>query len=594
MPVMPRRIALLVAWLVPAWWLFDRHAAFSLDWGQNLWMTGYCGAYWRAHGVLPMTFNSASGVGSPLPLFYGYVLYPLLAPLAAFLGSALALRCGILAVLALQVHAGQAAVKHIIPHWRVGFAITLSAVWSIYALTDLYNRSALPEYFASSLSVAAVGYLVAATSEPQIHRGRFFGWLAALCGLLAAGSHPPTAAMTGIVMVGAVGVLGAMALGRGKLRRGYASLGGAWAAAVVSAVILIPWIELKLLFLPQLSAVAPPGPLMYLRDRCDTWLGRFSLLPYDPTRRLAPAAVSTPFLEATVSGGLLILLIWTASLWWRLRRAKAYPVISGWERSAPAMFGVSILGFAWLTLASLPVGAGIWPEFLSHYIQFGYRLVTPANLALLLGVLAAGSAAARRGAFKLRRRETTLVATGVLLFTGLGVMIKLGHAGAIRGETSPPEYGFGGDRAPIVTRGNDYLDSLHGTPGMWPALSAEDHRTAAQISLPVDATAEHFGRVSAAQLDQAAPGWCVTNITAFAWSALKVNGRFAQAGELEHWENHLAVRVPAGHSTIEWSWQPDRRWLLLHRLGRWTLVVALAVTALWALAIKQRMPSLGV
>ncbi|MGH7997708.1 MAG: hypothetical protein ACREFX_15285, partial [Opitutaceae bacterium] len=179
--------AAAVAIAAPMAWLFDLHGRFYFDWDHSMWLVGYVGEYWRVHGALPMVLNSGSGVGSPLPIFYGFLLYPLLAPLAAWLGAALAVRIGIAALLLLQFHALVSAGRKVWGRSPLVFATACTVLWSVYEMTDLYNRSDLPEYFATGFLFAFVGYAVAAAAARRSVSAFFYGWMAVLCVVLSCG-----------------------------------------------------------------------------------------------------------------------------------------------------------------------------------------------------------------------------------------------------------------------------------------------------------------------------------------------------------------------------------------------------------------------
>ena len=88
--------------VAPLLLLVDLPANLPQDWSNHLWMIGYYGDYFRAHGSLPTVMNTGPAVGLAQPVFYAWLFYPWLGILAAATGAALAVRVAVLAMLAGQ------------------------------------------------------------------------------------------------------------------------------------------------------------------------------------------------------------------------------------------------------------------------------------------------------------------------------------------------------------------------------------------------------------------------------------------------------------------------------------------------------------
>jgi hypothetical protein len=252
-----RGLAYLLAILGPLVLLFDSKAVFypSFDWNNNRWLIAYYGEYFWRHFTMPSVLNSMPAVGLTSPMFYGYLLYPLLGLPSIAVGADLAVRLGCLAMVAVQFYALLSAGRTAFGHRGLAYAIAVAAVWSTYSLTNLYNRSAIPEYFATGFLAASVGFAVCAGGESDPTRSAFNVWMMGVMAVLAAGSHPPTAVMGGVCFIG-FGVLYARSWFQSGPTISGVGLTASAGIATLGALALAPWVYLNLV----------------IGRRLDTWL----------------------------------------------------------------------------------------------------------------------------------------------------------------------------------------------------------------------------------------------------------------------------------------------------------------------------------
>jgi hypothetical protein len=583
--------------LVPLVLLFDLTSVFYFDWGNNLWLTAYYGEYLRHHLSLPVTVNTVPSIGSPLPLFYGYLFYPAVAALSAAVGSALAIRIALLLLAVFQFYALLAAGARTFRHRGVSTLVAVSVLWSTYSLTNLYNRSDITEYFATNLLVSCVAFVVAAASEPSRRERRFFGWAAFVSALVAAGTHPPTAVLAAplLLLICAPLALGALRSRREVRWAHWAPVG---AFACLGALILSPWVYATLRMRERLVVIRDwkSAPMTYFPDRCDSFIERFCPFPYDAGSTLqGTAKVSTPYLEAPVIFGLVILLAWNLALLAR-RRGEAPPEAAGptrWEGASGWILAAALAWFALMTALSLSpslAGLSLFRE-LGPMIQFAYRLVSHCNAALLAAVFASGALVVRRGGY-LRHGQATRIVVAIGLVVALeGVAIKLQHADAITVHPDLADYALHGDRSWLVTYGNFSLDWPYSTPDFVKALPDETAQGAPWAIFPVGARGEGFGRVGGIEVSEASEGWVMTNAIVFPWTGILVNGRAAAPADLATNNHFLAIRLPAGRSKLEWIWSPEPVWSALHPLSVAAYALVLLVTLVW-IAVRILSPLL--
>jgi hypothetical protein len=82
----------LITLLLPLSLLLNPNGVFypPADWNNNLWIIGYTGNILKSHFYFPNVFSASNAVGVATPMFYGYLIYPALGLLSAFVGADLA------------------------------------------------------------------------------------------------------------------------------------------------------------------------------------------------------------------------------------------------------------------------------------------------------------------------------------------------------------------------------------------------------------------------------------------------------------------------------------------------------------------------
>ncbi len=575
-------VAYVTAVVAPLLLLMDPSASFPEDWSHHLWMIGYYGEYFRQHGDMPVVMNIASVVGVAQPVFYGYLLYPLLAPLSAILGAAWALRIGVALITTVQFCAVLTAGRNIFRNAALNYTVAASVVWATYSLTNLYNRGAIAEYFATASLVTAVAFAAAMATETSSARRYFFGWLAGCFLVLTVGAHPPTAVLTSAFMV-LVGLCAAPGVFTGQLkvtRRTAALLG---AAAGLGAIILAPWVYACHLFSDKLSVAQISRTFFFCFERCDSLWGRFAPFPYDlQSTESGITDFGTAYLEAPINVVLLAIAVWNLEL---LRRArKQIPSAAGLRFSV--IETLLALALAWfLFLAALSVSPSVADNFrfFAPYVQYAYRLVSHCNVALLVAVFTSGVLVAKGGGYHRFRHETNVVIAACLATAVLGLLIKLQHAGVVTRQHDTPEFAFGNDhRAKLISQRHAQLVEAYDVPTFAPSLDKTEADHALTIALPVGMAGAAFGKVGSAKIELKKPGWVGTNVAVFPWTKLLVNGEELPAVQTARKDRFFALHLPQGTHDIQAVFQPDRWWVLLHRLSQITVMIVLAISTAWA------------
>jgi hypothetical protein len=559
-----RRLGALAVVALPLALLADLGENFYYDWHNHQWFIGYFGEYFRQHGTMPTALNIEGAVGMPQPVFYGFLLYPALGLLSAAMGASLTIRVAALAAYLVQFAAVYMAGKKACGSRLPGFALATAATWSIHAMTNLYNRSALTEFFAVAFLTTAVAWGAMALMEGHGVRRRLWLWLAAIFGVLTVGSHPPTA----LVGSGFVALLAAPILALAWRRRAEFAkdIRVVVAVALLAGVTVAPWVHANLRFQKELGIVGRCTEIMLEPQRTDWVWVRLSPVPFDPeVLAKGKLAGGTPHVEASIVFALLVLGVWNAIL---LCRNPAGPK-AGEESPARWFLILGVVWFALMLAASLTRPMADALRFLAPYVQFATRFTSHANLGLLVAVLASAALVARRGGYARHPRATIAIMTAALAISLAGVIVKLGHGLAVKEPGGEERFALRGDRT-------------------LPEVEAAKAKAALRVAFPVGARGRDFGVVREVAVELAKPGWVVTNVVAFPWSRVTVNRAEVPAAQSARAGHLWAVHLPAGRHKFAWEWRPAQSWRWLHGGSLVAGVVMLVVACVLVWNVRRR------
>ncbi|MEO6875786.1 MAG: hypothetical protein ABI222_13290 [Opitutaceae bacterium] len=576
-----RRILLGIAYaaavVAPLFLLLDPRAVFLRDWPIHVWIIDYYAEYFRQHGDLPTVINLVPAVGVAMPVFYGCLLYPVLGVVAALVGSALTLRVALALMLVIQFVALLSAGRKIFGHRGIAYTVAVSVIWATYSLTNLYNRGAIAEYFATGFYVTALAFGAAAVIAPPGSARRFSGWLTGCFLLLAIGAHPPTAVLAAVflVLLGLASLVGWRREWWQLTGKDYGLLSG---LLILVGLVLAPWLYANLGPGAKLAITLSPGGFHFRPDHCDTFWARFAPFPYDESSVMDGLnTIGVPYLEAPINVVLLGILLWNLELIRRSWRIRTGPATTG-GLATGAIVIVAIGWFLFLAAFSLSPGLAACFQFLAPYIQYVYRLVSHCNAALLVAVLASGVLVVRHDGYRRFHHHTQLVLAVGLTVAVLGLFIKLQHAAA----TEAPD-----DREIFLTSGQIEIAKAYQVPGLVRELSSAEVRQATNIYFPVNAPGSSFGSVGAVRVRLEHPRWVQTNAMVFPWMKLELDGWVVSTDQLAQVGQLLALHVPAGVHVIRPFWQPDPVWLRLYRISQAAFGLMLVITLAWS-AVRLR------
>jgi hypothetical protein len=595
------KIAGFLVCLLPLSLLVDPRSTFFVDWFNHLWLIEYSGEYIKDHGSIPPTLLTTTLVGIPVLIFYAGKFYAVTGLISAFVGSAIAFRIVALLVLLLQFWHVERAVRSTTQIKALPLVVATIVTWGIYPLTNLYNRSALTEFVAVALLTASGACLFVLIFQLQNGVKSYYDVVAfGLFYVAAALTHPLTA-MFGCIFLLPMGLVAFAVMRRPWL----IAVGGF--SAIMCALVLSPWCYAVRRFSHALLLTNPAYMKNTFRkagffpDSIDSLWSRLSPLPVDFRSILKGTDVSTPYLDAQIMFPVIVLLGGLAWVW--CRRNRGSPVET-------RVLLILILCLS-AVFCSLFLAVSVDPNLAEIFggvfdvLQFPYRLTTYVNLELLICVLAlAGLLRDSSENAKVDGRLNKAVLGTSVLISLCALESKLVHASAVRSvepitkilwlsQALGPQWtnGPGGHwypgmpnqeseliRLPVLFYGYSAYTVTEGFATK-PASGASEELPI--FFLPNDST--HFGRLDRIEVDLTKPTLVITNVQAFPWNRLIVDGVKQDLSRVattpaRAFSNGTqpvveTILLPAGKHVLEYRFSPDLAWRILDRIS-WIALVA--------------------
>jgi hypothetical protein len=576
------------ALLTACWYLWPLKANFNADWYNLKWAIGYSGEYFRHHATMPAVFNTAQWGGIPAPIFYGNIGYPVLGLFSAILAPGMVIRLSVVLLFAFQYHWIVQAVGQLqSPRW-VGHAVACLVIWATYSFTNLFNRSALLEFIATSLLVCALSVAILLVRAPSRALERRYASRMMLCLVISAGTHPITA-MFGIPFFCVAGLIlwHEMRDNKEQRRSILRALIRLFPAALAC---LSSWLYATAKFANHLTIRQYSRSVLFWPDSWDHWLTRFYPIPLDPRVRpgVSLQEIAEPYLDAQVNVPLLILFLALCVAIFSVRKEIRN---SGTVLLAVFIPAALLAFFTWISLS--PESYHYLPSIF-EMIQFAYRAVTYQNLSLLFGVLlllmAIPKVSSTYSSGVLERPMFRGIASACIVLSLFGVVVKGPHIRASR--TTYKDNGAyllpgTAERQSRIALPSQYLQFAdYATPDLFVPLTDEESMIAAPLTFSFDSK-DDFGAAQPAQIALNETSWIRTNILAFPWNHIEVDGHDAPRSEIRRdSKSGIALRVPAGNHQLEVRFIPDSAWEVLRVISLLSLFGWLFFEI--AMSVKQR------
>jgi len=570
-----------------------RTDGFYIDWWNHLWMTNYFGLYFEHNFDFPFVINTNNfgGIGNPSPLFYGYLFYPVLGLLSNFLNADLTLRLAFFYLWLLQFTAIYKVFFQQTENRLISLTITALCLWTIYPLTNIYNRSALTEAFATGfLTVTFCCLILFLQEEKWSLKLRYLNFLG-LSMTMVIGSHPITG-LYGSCFLMSVFLINLFSRTRSYpvKFKDFLTLFG---AGSLSFFIILPWIYVIYEFAKNLK-ISSEAHVILFPESIDFFLSRFLPFPLDLRSLVYGFKVEggTPFLETQINVPLGIFWLWLTFSLIRIDRIFSSTVHQHnrtyikWYRSPTFFFSILLFILTtWMSLSTSPY------KFLPQYfqnIEFAYRMVSYQNLSIIFAVFIL----LNHWPKDLNKKDTNfskalpIVTTICLSFAFMSCLEKNMHGLAIVGFSKPeiPQ-----NLEESIQLNRQYYGAYKYTVNNIPEIKDKKFIHA---NFTVDMSSGFGRKVSPVKINLIKKQWIRTNIQAFTWNQLYVNGKPVEkeqlrrvignvdTGKLTMNTYHLAFQLPPGNHTIRYHFRPTQLYSVLRTVSLCLLASWIGVTIL--------------
>ena len=286
---------------------------FYIDWWNHLWMTNYFAVFFDHNFSFPIIINTNNfgGIGNPSPIFYGYLFYPIFGILGSAINTDIALRLPFFFLWLVQFVALYKVFKKTTDSRLISLTITAMSLWTIYPLTNIYNRSALTEAYATGLLTVSFCCLILFLHENKSKHDLRYLSLLGLSITLVIGSHPITG-LYGSCFLGLIFLIhmtNFKKIPKNILKKILLLFG----AGIFSLLIISPWLYVLFEFNGNLRISSHPHVEIF-SESIDYPLSRFLPFPLDLRSLVYGFKVEggTPFLETQTNIPLGIFWIWLA------------------------------------------------------------------------------------------------------------------------------------------------------------------------------------------------------------------------------------------------------------------------------------------
>lgn len=529
--------------------LLDLRNIFAVDWNNHLWLIEYFGESIK-HLKVPDVLNTQQLVGIPTTLFYAQKFYVIMGLFSAFLGSAIVVRVMVFLVFLLQFYQVYRAASKTGSHRHTSICIAIIVTWAIYPLTNLYNRSALTEFFAVAFLTCSLASFLCVILNPKDRVSRYDIVAMGLYFVIAATTHPLTALFGGLFM----GILGIITLFFCEKSRRLWFMAYFTITAILSILILSPWAYFLHLFKDKIYLGSPIDSEAcflgggFFPNSIDNVLSRLSLVPIDFRSIKKGLDVSTPYLDAQIMMPLLIIM---GVFFYIGRRDKVKKAqLNMFERAI--ILASALILFIALAESFFPNILMWWVSFFD-ILQFPYRLTSYINLSILAILIVF---AGRKSMANVNNQQIINLCLAFCIGISFSsLVLKLDHAAAIKQKSTKINEAYW---SPLPFRSTRHLNELP-----WTFYAAEPYSVTdgfAKNTLPGVfpvifrdfnvLNGKKFGQLEAMTVNLTEPTLVITNVQPFPWNQIVVNKMPQVQSQIFIVGKREAVFLPKGGSYL--------------------------------------------
>jgi hypothetical protein len=567
---------------------FFPRGGYTSDWYNSTWLAAYYGEYFRKHFEFPLVIHTQQWLGITFPIFYGFNLYPLLGGLSAVCGPHFAIRVITVLAWTLQFCLVYQVIKQVARSSVKALIVAALMSWATYPLTNLYNRSAYPEFLATSLLLSSLMSWLLIVYETQVRKKYLYGSLFVLTLCVLGGSHAITF-FYGVFWVGALVLVTTFNDFKKDPRAFKHHLVIISIAGLSFILVMMPWLYALLLFKNQLIRLNDSVSGLSYNEGIDWFWVRMFPLPLDYRSLVGGVSTATSGLDAQINIPLLLLTIWT--FYTLVHRASLKIVLR--SRNG-IVFGILSVGFLLALYISLDPRSNAWVGAFTGKLQIAYRMPSYINLTLLMGLIALWEIPVKQEAHNrdLNSQNETILLTLVTTLAFCGVLLKVLDASIILPEGDRLGYPrLRGNREELLRVPTSFYSlQNYAVEGEIRDLSSEEIKASKRVAIPV-LNGQNFGEVGEAQIETTQDKtWLVTNVYIFPWNHITLNGEVVPTALVRSAEEALAIQLPsAGNYRIGYQFVPDMLWLVLRRISSYTMaVILLACSTVLGLQLRLK------
>ena len=565
---------------------FFQTQGFYIDWWNHLWMTNYFSVFFEHNFSFPMIINTNNfgGIGNPSPLFYGYLFYPILGILGSAINADIALRLPFFFLWLVQFVALYKVFNKISDSRLISLTVTALSLWTIYPLTNIFNRSALTEAYATGLLTVSFCCLILFLHENKRKHNLRYLSLLGLSITLVIGSHPITG-LFGSCFLGIIFLIHIINLKKNpeKILKKIPLLFG---VGIFSLLILSPWLYVLFEFGENLR-ISTNSYVRIFPNNIDFFLSRFLPFPLDLRALVYGFKVEggTPFLETQTNVPLGIFFIWLAYSFSNRNIISKNPSDKQKKpqfelfKFPEVILSICLFGLTtFMSLSKIPYE--YLPNFFKN-IEFGYRMVYYQNLSIIFAVYSLFNAS-QKNLINIEKTKfkkfLPVVITLCLSFSFIACLEKNMHGLAIVGF-SKPEIPKNIEQSAQLNR--QYYGAYKYTVNTIPQLE-ENHFFNVNFKIDLDSG---FGKIiKPIHINLSEPKWIRTNIHAFPWNQIEVNGNplkkelikqvkgESNTGLLTMDSYNLAFELNAGQYKIDYRFRPTSIYIFMRNLSLWLIL----------------------
>jgi hypothetical protein len=550
-------------------WFFNKKIGFYADWYTHSWMVAYFSEYFKSHLSFPAVFSITTNVLSPSPVFYGFIFYPVCALINAITGDVnITIRILVWGIFSLQYFFCWKLFFLLSKRRIIATTVSMMCTWSIYPLTNLFQRSALTEFTAVSFGTIAFFIFMilvlfnnkAKTVFFRIRYSLYFLMCLAMC----LGSHPITCLFFSIFLI-----LAFLCFPSNVVSFVKDKINLIITLSLVLAVLMImaPWLYAYLTIGKSLLITDYSINLekVQLIRGVDNIINRFSLLLPSRDMRIESDVlqdVSTPYLDTQIMMPLLafifLLFIWG-------REGGIY--LKNPNEKSKYRLALIVSVFSFLFFSVLSLNSRIYnfvPLF--RITQFAYRMVSYQNFSVSL--MAVAFFYFNRTHIKHKIPFYVLVAS-LIAVSFSSLMIKNEHIASIINlpmtsfkclpatSFQPSRY----DRKQLINErqvsySNSYVDmSIKQCPS-------------GQVGMVFfSINWDPMGKVEPLTVDIQSPGIYGTNVARSKWNSILLDDHVISSDKIWGDNGYLVVELPGGNHKLEALFTPPIAYIVLRSVS---------------------------